>query len=380
MNGTLKLLLFFLCLAHSAAWAQEPLERGVNLSHWLQYWGRQPVIPAELKKLKQVGFDHVRLPFDPALYGWQPPSPEVNLQALDMALAMILDAGLTVILDVHPGVKMALRIETEETFQQAFVALWAKLASHYSNISEDRLVFELLNEPQYYDTPPTAYRNLMQETLKVVRQSAPRHRVLIDAIHGGSISGLEGLEGFPPDDSLGFVFHYYLPYFFTHLNAPWEPFSEDVNAMVAGLMYPAYLTTIGQLRLLPGANLLTVTQAVRQYTSEGWNSIRIAREIGAAKAWAKRLGAPLLCNEFGVIRIGTDDDSQARWLKDVRTALEKSGFGWTVWDYGDAFGIADATGLVKVEKDSARVSLEHPPKPRVFRPKALAALGLHDTP
>lgn len=67
------ILLAVLALAGNAAVAALPsLARGVNLSHWLTYQGRQPVVQADMAMIRQAGFDHVRIPFDPVFLGWQP--------------------------------------------------------------------------------------------------------------------------------------------------------------------------------------------------------------------------------------------------------------------------------------------------------------------
>lgn len=32
-------------------------------------------------------------------------------------------------------------------------------------------------------------------------------------------------------------------------------------------------------------------------------------------------------------------EDRAAWLSDLRTALEKHGMGWTMWDYSGGFGV-----------------------------------------
>jgi endoglucanase len=48
---------------------------------------------------------------------------------------------------------------------------------------------------------------------------------------------------------------------------------------------------------------------------------------------------PLICNEFGVHRPYADPQDRARWITDVRTALEHHAIGWTMWDYSGNFGV-----------------------------------------
>ena len=47
---------------------------------------------------------------------------------------------------------------------------------------------------------------------------------------------------------------------------------------------------------------------------------------------AKKNGVPVWCGEFGAIN-GAPTDARKAWLRDVRTACEKAGIGWCMWDY-----------------------------------------------
>jgi hypothetical protein len=40
-----------------------------------------------------------------------------------------------------------------------------------------------------------------------------------------------------------------------------------------------------------------------------------------------------------VYRPFADPQDRAAWLHDVRTALEKNGIGWAMWDYSESFGV-----------------------------------------
>jgi hypothetical protein len=84
-------------------------------------------------------------------------------------------------------------------------------------------------------------------------------------------------------------------------------------------------------------------------------------EIGQVRSWSDRYRVPVVCNEFGVYRPNAAPDQRVAWLRDVRTALESRGLGWTVWDFDGTFGIA-------TRQDGTLV---------VDRP-AVAALGMKD--
>src|SRR5262245_13011603 len=62
----------------------------------------------------------------------------------------------------------------------------------------------------------------------------------------------------------------------------------------------------------------------------------LTKQIGA---WATKRNVRLMCNEFGVYRRVAPASDRARWIGDVRTALEMHGIGWTMWDYAGDFGL-----------------------------------------
>jgi len=80
-------------------------------------------------------------------------------------------------------------------------------------------------------------------------------------------------------------------------------------------------------------------QTVLRYGLDRWNAARIDAEIAVAAAWGKRWNVPLTCNEFGVYRATATPEDRAAWIHDVRTALEKYGIGWTMWDYAGGFSV-----------------------------------------
>jgi hypothetical protein len=65
----------------------------------------------------------------------------------------------------------------------------------------------------------------------------------------------------------------------------------------------------------------------------------------------------VVCNEFGVYREYADPVDRAVWLRDVRTALEQNGIGWTVWDYSGAFGVVSKKDGTAVADDAVVLAL-----------------------
>jgi PAS domain-containing protein len=78
---------------------------------------------------------------------------------------------------------------------------------------------------------------------------------------------------------------------------------------------------------------------LESYWLDHWDAHRIRQVVDEAAAWAQSNHVPLICNEFGVYRNHADAASRINWIRDMRTALEADGIGWTMWDYRGGFGV-----------------------------------------
>lgn len=78
---------------------------------------------------------------------------------------------------------------------------------------------------------------------------------------------------------------------------------------------------------------------LENYWLDHWDGHRIRLLIDEAAAWGKANRVPLICNEFGAYREHTEPQSRMSWIRDVRSALEADGIGWTMWDYRGGFGV-----------------------------------------
>src|SRR5579863_9724855 len=171
----LKRNALILLLSLASAWAQNApqlssvpaarlahIRHGINLSEWFaqvydpkgytkehfQNW----TTASDIALIKSAGFDHVRLSVNP-----QPMMDAARRQDetaeyfgyLDAAVKMILDAGLSVEIDMHPDSDFKARLK-EDDFVERFADFWRMVAQHYSSSSwdADRVFFEILNEPE----------------------------------------------------------------------------------------------------------------------------------------------------------------------------------------------------------------------------------------
>jgi len=349
--------------APAAPPALPALRKGINLSHWFEYERGQGVTGPELRQLQTLGFDHVRLPVDALLCGWQPAQARQLpfLPDLLAATTLVLDAGLDLVIDLHLAPQDKPGLEGNADAEAALAQLWAALAGALAGLPAERLAFELFNEPQYYGLRGWRWPRVQRQLLAAVRGAAPRHLVLLNPARGASLQAL--LQYTPEADArLAYVFHVYDPFLFTHQGASWLDPRYTTAGLRSGLRYPAAAQAghgVALARPHPRA-----AQELADHLGADWGPQRLRALADQAGGWARQHGVRVLCNEFGVIRAQVDPASRYRWIADMRSALEANQIGWTLWDYTDIFGITAESAL------PGRAGARH------LEPAALAALGL----
>jgi hypothetical protein len=83
---------------------------------------------------------------------------------------------------------------------------------------------------------------------------------------------------------------------------------------------------------------------LNEYGLDRWDGVRVASEIRFAAEWGGAHHVPVWCGEFGVYRPYANPAMRARWIRDVRTALESNKIGWAMWDYCGDFGVVTKSG------------------------------------
>jgi len=315
------------------------LRHGINLSEWFAQvhdprgYTREHfatwTTADDIALVRSMGFDHVRLSLNPQpmmRHNQADQLPSDYLAYLDSAVKMILDHGLAVILDVHPESDFKAKLVGEDDFVEQFSDFWRALAAHYSSYDAERVFFEVLNEPEFRDR--YRWAGVQAKLVNSIREGAPRHTIIAAGANWSDIADLVSLTPVG-DPNVIYNFHYYEPHTFTHQGATWGANYWHFERQLA---YPSSLENTEQVarREQDALNRYRVLE----YGLEHWDQDRIAREIGEAADWARRWNVPLTCNEFGVFRRESNPEDRARWLRDVRTALERDGVGWNMWDFG----------------------------------------------
>jgi endoglucanase len=319
------------------------LRRGINLSHWFAQAPRRDYSEAHLKThttaqdialIREMGFDHVRFTVEPAPLFDEANPARLNaghLGRLDSALDTLMASGLGVVFDIHPADEFKVRLRSDDRFVAAFTAFWRSLAAHLASRDPERLFLEILNEPMVED--PYRWIGIQAKVAAAIREAAPRHTVVATGARWSSVDQLLLLEPLA-DRNVIYNFHFYEPHTFTHQGATW---GAGYWPHLRGLPYPSSPEAVAAL---PPVADETASGALKHYGEERWDAARVEREIAAAAAWARKHGVALTCNEFGAYRAYTPAEARLRWIADVRSALERHGIGWTMWDYAGSFAVA----------------------------------------
>ena len=335
------------------------LKRGINASEWFAQSAsdysaartNRHTDAQDIALMARLGFDNVRLSIDAVpLVQWPHGQDGLNAEfvaRLDRAVDTMLADGLAVQIDLHPEGSYKQRLGTSDDAVDRLTMLWRRLAAHYATRDPERVFFEILNEPEVHDA--FRWAGIQARLAAAIREVVPRHTIIAT---GPNYSDIVDLLAMHPlsDGNVIYNFHFYDPHEFTHQGAGW---GEAWWSYTHGIPYPATEGSMAEL-------LKEVPDAASRFKLEGywldhWDGHRIRLLIDEAAVWGRENKVPLICNEFGAYRDYTDPGSRMNWIRDVRTALEADGIGWTMWDYRGGFGVVSKEDGQPAQVDGAVV-------------------------
>ena len=342
------------------------LRNGVNLSHWFAQEKagsysvqrlRNAVTTDDLRLIKTLGLDHVRLPVDaPQLYKWQAKDAAglAYMTELDRAVKEITQLNLAVIIDIHSGNEFNNKLQQAGLNGDAtkkFLALWGDLAAHYAQTDPKLVFFEILNEPHM--TNQDFNWNLHKLAAGKIRAAAPAHTIIACCgSRKADISGLLDIKQLLPFPNIIYTFHNYKPDAFSHQGAgwvDWAPYKE--------FRYVPYPSTPENVtKALAQVTSDKAKKIIKQYGDERWDGARIDGEVFTpARKWCERNGVPAYVGEYGVLGGKVDPAMRAQCIHDMRAAINKNNLYGALWDYQTNFGLVTKTKGAKAVPDPAIV-------------------------
>ena len=319
------------------------LKHGINASEWFAQSANdysaartnRYTDAADIALMAKLGFDNVRVSIDATPLEGRPHGADgLNLEfldRLDKAVDAMLANGMAVEIDLHPESSYKEKVRTSSEGVDRLVMLWRRLAAHYATRDPERVFFEVMNEPEVSD--PYRWAGIQARVAAAIREAAPKNTIIAT---GPNYSGIADLLTQQPlaDGNVIYNFHFYDPHEFTHQGAGW---GSAWWIYTHGIPYPATESSMPELvKEVPDA---ATRFQLERYWLDHWDAHRIRLTIDEAAAWGKTNNVPLICNEFGVYREHADEQSRMNWIRDVRTAFEADGIGWTMWDYRGGFGV-----------------------------------------
>jgi endoglucanase len=307
-----------------------PRWRGFNL---LQKFtkhpkGNPPFSEADFAIIADWGFDFARLPL--SYLCWTDPEDwlklrEPELRHLDEAVALGARHKVHVNLNLHraPGYcvnppKEPLDLWTDEKALEACAFHWSHLAGRYKGIPNERLSFDLLNEPG--QIPEDAYVRVVKRLVQAIRAQDPQRLVIADGLRWGR-DPVYGLV----DVGIAQSTRGYDPVQISHYRASWMHGSDKWPE-------PAWPLDLG-----------------RKGTT---NKETLAKE--GIQPW-KRLeqkGVGIHVGEWGAFN-RTPHRVVLPWMRDCLALWKEAGWGWALWNLNGSFGVLDSQ-RTDVEYESFR--------------------------
>jgi endoglucanase len=292
---------------------------------WMYSWAsdRTPQPPDEkaLDFLTEYGFNFVRIPMDYRFWtrGFDYLHPDESVfSAIDNYVAACQARGFHMSLNLHraPGYCINRNdLERDNLWldpvaQDGFIFLWETFARRYAHLPSDILSFDLVNEPpeiNQYGMTREHHAAVIRRTVAAIRAIDPDRAIVIDGLAGGNLAMPELADLGVTHSGRG-----YQPMPVSHYEAEWWAGS-------AGLPYPIY----------PGT----------QWEGKTWDA-DVLRDFYQPWRDVEAQGVRVHIGECGCYN-HTPNDVALRWFADLFGTFKSFGWGYSLWTFDGAFGIAD---------------------------------------
>ncbi len=295
-----------------------PRWRGFNLLEKFtsRGGGNPPFEESDFALLAEWGFDFVRLPM--SYVCWVEPGDwlklrEEQLKHVDQAVEFGRQHKVHVNLNLHraPGScvnppKEPLDLWTDEKALGACAFHWAHFAKRYKAISNDRVSFDLLNEPA--DIPEETYVRVVKHLVQAIRAEDPQRLIIADGLKWGTVP-VHGLASL----GIGQSTRGYEPMQISHYKASWIGGSD-------------------------------------RWPEPSWPLLRDGKEINRQtlmetriKPWKElaQKGVGIHVGEWGAFN-RTPHRAVLAWMTDCLSLWKEAGWGWSLWNVRGSFGVLDS--------------------------------------
>jgi endoglucanase len=296
-----------------------PRWRGFNLLEKFvkRPGGNPPFRESDFRWMAEWGFDFARLPS--SYLCWTDPGDwlkllEPELKHVDEAIEFGRKHGVHINLNLHraPGYcvnppKEPRDLWSDELALDACAVQWGQLAKRYKRLPNDRLSFDLLNEPP--DIPEATYVRVVKRLVEAIRAEDANRLIIADGLRYGTrpVPGL--IELGVAQSTRG-----YEPMAISHYKASWVQGADRWNE-------PAW-------PMPDGSRGADNKEALRRQRIEPWKQLE-----------AKGVGVHV--GEWGAFN-RTPHRVVLAWMRDCLDLWKEAGWGWALWNFRGSFGVLDS--------------------------------------
>ncbi|MBR5586790.1 MAG: cellulase family glycosylhydrolase [Clostridia bacterium] len=278
----------------------------------------------DFKMIADFGFDFVRLPLSYRVWS-SVENPyileEEKLSPLDDAVHWGNKYGLHVNVCMHriPGYCIntdeaeTMNIWKDKEAQDAAVFQWESIAKRYTDISSEKLSFNVLNEAGYEATL-YEYSIISKKVIDAVRKTTPDRLFIIDGINAGNMPPVDQMPVF---ENCGYSCRGYAPKGLTHYGAAGHSGYDGMTPVWPG----GAQFELGELKFYDESNL--------------------DKLFGMWAALAQNFNVGVHCGEMGCY-CNTPHDVVLSWFECVMNILKSYNIGYALWNFEGAFGIANS--------------------------------------
>ncbi|HWQ90929.1 MAG TPA: cellulase family glycosylhydrolase, partial [Clostridia bacterium] len=239
---------------------------------------------------------------------------EEELKHIDQAVEFGRKHGVHVNLNFHraPGYcvnppKEPLDLWSDEKALEASAFHWGHFAKRYRGIPNDRLSFDLLNEPP--DVPAETYVRVAKHLVQAIRAEDPQRLIIADGLRWGT----EPVYGLA-DTGVGQSTRGYEPMQISHYRASWIHGSDKWKEPT----WP----------LKDGEKTICSKEILRQGRIKKWKEL-------------EKKGVGVHVGEWGAFN-KTPHPVALAWMADCLDLWKEAGWGWSLWNLRGSFGVLDS--------------------------------------
>jgi len=293
-----------------------PRWRGYNLLEKFTERHNAPFVEADFEWMREWGFDFVRLPL--SYWCWSKPGEwremdENVLKDIDQAVEFGRQYGVHVNINFHRGPGYCVNppaepfdLWTDDQALEACCYQWARFAERYRGIPNDRVSFDLLNEPP--NIAEETYTRVVRALVAAIREQDPDRLIVADGLQWGR-TPVQSLADLGVAQST----RGYDPMRISHFRASW----------------------------IRGSDTWEVPTWPLDENGRRFDRARLmAERIEPWKALESK-GVGVHVGEWGAFQ-HTPHAVVLSWMRDCLELWQEAGWGWAMWNFRGSFGVLDS--------------------------------------